>query len=280
MTLKRPSKDDSNANHAKLDSLIPMAYPCSNEDKTIHNLPANIPVISINNNSVESKNNLSRRKYYLKTGARIPPATISAHHPGKLANLPSVRYRHGDPGKCDICSTRGGPGLRQHSVYHRHASAKEVQRVAACKTDVDSFFCPTCRFMVGSRHVPGKFHNMVDQTRLKIVLSSSTLHNFWLEGYEGDIDHVDWSTSPGATIQTLLHMWRSDYRNEKKPMDVLVIGGLNNILRGETVDKIMARFEEFFNAVELQGQKQHGNNRSTFAITTFFYPFCNETFID
>ena len=121
---------------------------------------------------------------------------------------------------------------------------------------------------------------MVDQTRLKIVLSSSTLHNFWLEGYEGDIDHVDWSTSPGATIQTLLHMWRSDYRNEKKPMDVLVIGGLNNILRGETVDKIMARFEEFFHAVELQGQKQHGNNRNTFAITTFFYPFCNETFID
>ena len=55
-------------------------------------------------------------------------------------------------------------------------------------------------------------------------------------------------------------------------MDVLVIRGLNNILRGETVDKIMNRIEEFFEAVELQGRKQHGVNRSTFAISTFFYP--------
>ena len=83
---------------------------------------------------------------------------------------------------------------------------------------------------------------------------------------------MDWSTSPGATIQTLLHMWRADYRNEKKPMDVLIIGGLNNILRGEAVDKIMNRFEEFVKAVELQGWKQHGVNRSTDAISTFFYP--------
>ena len=162
-----------------MNNMVPMAFPCSTGDKTNHNLPDNISVIT-NNNSVEAKNNLSRRKYYLKTRARIPPAmpaTTSAHHPGKISNLPSARYRRGDPGKCDICSTRGGTGRRQHSVYHRHASSKEVRRVAGCKTDIDSFFCPTCRFMVGARHVPGKFHNMVDQNRLKIVLSSSTLHN-------------------------------------------------------------------------------------------------------
>ena len=89
-----PSKDDSNGNHAKLDSMVPMAYPCSTEDKTIHNLPTNIPVINNNNNSVEVKNNFARKKYY----------------------LPSVWYRHRTLGRCDVCSTREGPGHRRHSV--------------------------------------------------------------------------------------------------------------------------------------------------------------------
>ena len=51
---------------------------------------------------------------------------------------------------------------------------------------------------------PGKFHDMAEEKRLRIVLSSSTLHDFWSEGYEVDLLHVDWSTSPGATIKDLL----------------------------------------------------------------------------
>ena len=45
---------------------------------------------------------------------------------------------------------------------------------------------------------------MTEEKRLRIVLSSSTLQ--------------------GATIQDLLLMWRADYWNEKKPMDLLIIG--------------------------------------------------------
>ena len=66
-------------------------------------------------------------------------------------------------------------------------------------------------------------------------------------------------------------MWRADYHNEKKPMDLLIAGGQNNILKEESVDKILARFEVFFEAVEEQGKKQHGVNRSMFAVSNLFY---------
>ena len=113
---------------------------------------------------------------------------------------------------------------------------------------------------------------MTEEKRLRIVLSSSTLHNFWSEGYEGDLLHVDWSTSLGVTIQDLLLMWRADYWNEKKPMDLLIIGGLKNILRGDDEDRFIARLVDFYNAIVAQGEKNVRINRNTFAVATLFYP--------
>ena len=84
---------------------------------------------------------------------------------------------------------------------------------------------------------------MVDSKRLCICLSSSTLNEFWMEGYTGDLIHVDWVTSPGAKIEDLLHMWKADYKDEKKPMDLLLVCGLNNILKEDDSSTIISKFE-------------------------------------
>ena len=67
-------------------------------------------------------------------------------------------------------------------------------------------------------------------------------------------------------------MWRADYWNEKKPMDLLIIGGLKNILRGDDEDRFIARLDDFYNAVVAQGEKNGLINRNTFTVSTLFYP--------
>ena len=103
--------------------------------------------------------------------------------------------------------------------------------------------------MTGSRYAPGMFHSMAGERRLRIVMSSSTLHNFWSEGYEGDVIHVDWNTAPGANIQTLHNMWYAEYKNQRKPVDIVLVGGLNNILQGDSNNKIMGDIEAFYSSV-------------------------------
>ena len=125
--------------------------------------------------------------------------------------------------------------------------------------------------MTGTHYVPMKFHNLKDTKKMRIVLSSSTLHGFWIDGYEGDIQQVDWVTcSPGASIQALLHMWHADY----KPMDLLIIGGLNNLIKGESGDRFMARLDDVYHMVVSQGRNNNGTNRNTIGCATMFYPRC------
>ena len=98
------------------------------------------------------------------------------------------------------------------------------------------------------------------------------MHDFWHSGgYEGDQIHIDWVTIPGAKIQDLQHAWRRDYRHEKRPMDVLVVGGLNNV-RNESTSKIMERIDEFATTVLAQSEEFHPEAPSTFSFATMFLP--------
>ena len=91
-------------------------------------------------------------------------------------------------------------------------------------------------------------------------------------GYKGDVVHIDWLTSPGATIQSLEYMFRLDYHHETRPMDILLVAGLNNVLRGENDDRIMARLHSFYSVVKDQSEKYHPEQPSTFSVATFLYP--------
>ena len=157
-------------------------------------------------------------------------------------------------------------------MYHYHFSAKQVRVLAGVEETDGVYLCPIC----GEKGLPGKTHTANNSGRIKICLSSSTLHEFWIEGwYGGDKTHIDWLTSPGATIQSLEYMFRLDYHHEKKGMDVLLVAGLNNV-KNESVDTIMERIRAFGDTVITQAEEYHPEQPSTFHVATLPYPsqFC------
>ena len=110
---------------------------------------------------------------------------------------------------------------------------------------------------------------MHEITRIPIIISGSTVHEHYMEGdYVGDNMHVDYLTSPGAKIEDLLHMWRLEYNDERKPMDIVLIGGLNNF-KTDSNKKMMEKFRDFADAVRNHSAKNHPpSEASTFRLTT------------
>ena len=71
------------------------------------------------------------------------------------------------------------------------------------------------------------------------------VHEHYMEGeYAGDNMHIDYLSSPGAKREDLLHMWRLDYDDEKKPMDIVIIAGLNNFKK-DSNEAMMNKFRHF-----------------------------------
>ena len=171
--------------------------------------------------------------------------------------------------KCLICSGKEVIGYVTKNVYHRHFSSKFVRECMDVEGNGRPHFCPTCKLehlseMAGSRK------------RLKICLSSSTLHEFWEPRntsvqYEGDSTHIDWVTLSGARISQLTAAWELAYLEERRPMDVLVVGGLDNVIRGQSGPAIVAALEHLVDLVVWQG-RSHPREPNTCAIATLPYP--------
>lgn len=146
-----------------------------------------------------------------------------------------------------------------------------MRRAAGVDSSETPFWCGTCK--ADNTDTLGKTHQVKFSERLKIAISSSTLHEFWLRaGYKGDVVHIDWLTSPGATIQALHEMWKLDYAKEKRGQDLVIIAGLNNIIRGDTNEKFMERIRSFHRDVIEQARIYHPEKPNTFCVATLLYP--------
>ena len=128
------------------------------------------------------------------------------------------------------------------------------------------FFCPSCK----SSHLP------YPKERTKIVISDSTLHNFFApptpttRDYEGDTLHTDYVTIPGAQLETLFHAFKLEYASHPRPMDIFIVGGYNDLVRKNSREYIMWHIKEFVRYV-LELQNCPGS-RNTIAVGTFMYP--------
>lgn len=87
-----------------------------------------------------------------------------------------------------------------------------------------SFLCLTCTDVTVNRLGPGPFHNMEGELRLKVTISSSQLHEFWMNtAYKGAGGMWIGSLPPGAgTIDSLKPCWIVDYEKEK-PQDIILV---------------------------------------------------------
>jgi hypothetical protein len=145
---------------------------------------------------------------------------------------------------CEICSeavTLDRPYMK--AVYHKHGSTK-LYRVNAPLDYWGAYLCLSCH------QSP---HRVKVSMRMPILLSSSTLHN-WMgrryeNGYIGDDIHCDMVTVPGATISVLKHALESEYGLTYRPLDILAVVGLNDLLRGHTVDRIIQDLKSLQNLV-------------------------------
>ena len=93
--------------------------------------------------------------------------------------------------------------------------------------------CPTCEKHHPSRPCCG----------LNVCLSDSQLHKFHWTREPGvsrppDSLHVAWVTIPGATVSNLEHDWHVDYAKNMIPMRVLLVAGINDMLKGGNMTSI------------------------------------------
>ena len=96
-------------------------------------------------------------------------------------------------------------------------------------------------------------HSFKIGMRYPIIVSSSIL-NHW-QGrrsanlYPGDDMHIDFITIPGATIKNLHHAFIYEFKGLYRPVDVQLVGGVNNVLRGRTAEKVLADILNFKKSV-------------------------------
>ena len=119
-------------------------------------------------------------------------------------------------------------------------------------------------------------HTVKSGIRYPVILTGSSMHDWSIiakqEGYESDSIHIDIISIPGATIKQLHHALEVKYGKADIPLDNLVVAGLNDILRGHSVDQIK---DDYMNLI-LWSQKQSGTcpgkMENTCAIATLPYP--------
>ena len=171
--------------------------------------------------------------------------------------------------KCSICSYNQIQEHEKRAIYHKyHYSSKYTRECSGVENSPGEYFCPPCKAI----------HSSISSlSRLKICVSASALHEFWAPRganviYEGDKNHIEYITIPGAKIIDLVEAWKIEYFQERRPMDVLVVAGLNNLVQGYKPDSLLRDYDYMVQTVMHQAKKFHPEVLNTCAIATLYYP--------
>ena len=153
-------------------------------------------------------------------------------------------------------------------VKHIHFSSRYLLSMSG-GDNVEEKYCLSCK----------KAHAANPTKRVKLVLSDSTLHMFFAPpanaqhraDYEGDAIHTEYVTIPGARVEVLQQAFRIEYEVETRGIDVLLVAGLNNLLKGEKGEELMYKLCSFRDTVMRQSLKYHPDAPNTFAVATLLY---------
>ena len=175
--------------------------------------------------------------------------------------------RSGPTGKpyCSICSESTSTAFPfQKCFYHKHVSSKEF-RLRAKLDHYGQYPCFTCAVSP---------HLCKSGVRYPIILTASALnewHRFQETNlYAGDEIHVDSIAIPGAKLDTLLHALTIEYGGLNRPIDVLVVAGVNDILQNTPLPDIARKFLNISSWVRDQ-KKYHPDQENTCVFATIPY---------
>jgi hypothetical protein len=90
--------------------------------------------------------------------------------------------------------------------------------------------------------------------------------------YEGEKSHRDYVTIPGTKIVHLHEAFMCEYGTVTIGMDVLLVAGLNDVVKGHTRNYIMQCIKDMRKAVEKQAEDYHPEVKNTFAVSSLLYP--------
>ena len=175
------------------------------------------------------------------------------------------RDRHGHISRyCQICSEFTTESRKyKRVVTHTHFSTL-VYRSEAPADENGNYPCIHCK------DTP---HSFKPRVRYALILSSSTLH--WWQGkrevnkYRGNDIHVEEITIPGGTIDDLRHAFEAEYSNSYRCVDVLLVCGLNDVLRNRTMEQILISYKDLQESVHRVAPE---NQRNSVAISTMIIP--------
>ena len=71
---------------------------------------------------------------------------------------------------------------------------------------------------------------------------------------------MDWLTIPGATIEELLFAWQVEYGHLGMPMRILLVAGLNNLIKGGDFESVTTQFKRFEVNVSYQNKFHLGTS--------------------
>ena len=173
------------------------------------------------------------------------------------------------PPQCEICSFHQPYEEERRAVYHRHFSAREMRLMQGVDyTSVSNrvHLCPTCM----------NHHPVRPQNGLNVCLGSSQLYDFHHPREPGvecppDKMHVDWLTIAGGTIADLEYAWSLDYQRSARPMRVLLASGLNDLLKGGTMETLTNSILQLKNTVD-ENNKYHPEVLNEFVVATLLNP--------
>ena len=198
---------------------------------------------------------------------RPPTPSTSTDRPRPPATYSTGRSSGKGRSSCEICSfSQKAPEVKK-PVFHEHFSSKALRELLDVEFALSgSYFCPSCK----RRHAP------YPTERTKIVLSDSTLHNFFAPPsdtrtrYEGDTLHVDYLTIPGAPLETLFHAFKLEFSHHTKPMDLFIVAGYNDLVKNHGRDYIVETFKKFGEYVRSLPNEE--NTANTVTVGTLLYP--------
>ena len=206
--------------------------------------------------------------------ARPDPYIVGRHHHHRqhLAGNAAQQVQHSAPEapRCGICSYNQPYPAKGARVHHHHFSSLQLRKDAGVEASGEGYSCPSCK----SRHRP------YTEDRIKLVVGDSTMHEFFApEGYtathyKGDLVHVDYLTIKGGYIHELIEAFMLEYEHhsQAKPLDVVLVAGYADLLRGHGRDFIYEGFQHFCDRVLSVGAKIAPNAKSTVAIASLMYP--------
>ena len=150
------------------------------------------------------------------------------------------------------------------AVFHNHRSSLtlRVDYPTSLKEAKGMYHCFTCERVE---------HGVMQGARLPVILSSSTMADWAANAkklgmWAGTPFHIDHVSIGGATVRELAHGLLSEYRYHPAPLDVVLFGGVNNLLQGQTLEMIKIELKDAKFAIEA------ANKENSVAIASIIYP--------